>query len=175
MKRLHTLVASLLAVVLTACGGGGDDRLPVNQLGVLQGPLADDAQRVFVASASAEPGRPWIIGEGQFSATDLAPVAAAWRAGQPVVLFNAVQAEADALTAALGIPSPRLLLQPTDVVAMRPKANGYCLFTTMVYPPDDVQVIGPDGEISLDPVWESPAQREAARMNEVVQWLASPC
>lgn len=172
-----TLSATVLAAALLAGCGGGDDRLAVSLLGSLDGRLADNAAATLSVSSAASSTQPWIIGEGQFSATDLAPVAAAWRNGQPVALFNAVQSEVDQLSAALGVPTKRLALQPTDVYLLRPKGtSGYCIYSFMVYPPDDgAMVIGPDGEISLDPVWSSEEQRRQALMDEVVKYMQLPC
>lgn len=147
----YTTVAFALLAMLSGCGGGDPGegaRLPVQWVGQSQGVLVDNATQLLVAGGGATD--PLVVGEGELDGQMRERLAAHYRAGHPIVMFDATAAEIGQLRAAVGLtPEYKLPAGVTTVEAYALDASRAGVHELVLLPPSTRPIV------RLDPVAES--------------------
>ena len=146
----HTAAALALLAMLSACGGGAGDaeRLRVQWVGQSEGVLVDNAAQLLVPGGGV--GDPLVVGEGELGGQMRERLAAHYRAGHPIAMFDATAAEIGQLRAAVGLsPEYKLPTGVTTVEAYALDASRAGVHELVLLPPSTRPIV------RLDPVSES--------------------
>ena len=146
----HTAAALALLAMLSACGGGAGDaeRLRVQWVGQSEGVLVDNAAQLLVPGGGV--GDPLVVGEGELGGQMRERLAAHYRAGHPIAMFDATAAEIGQLRAAVGLsPEYKLPAGVTTVEAYALDASRAGVHELVLLPPASSPIV------RLDPVSES--------------------
>lgn len=137
---------------------GNAGKLPVRQLGILSGVLADDAAAYFDLTGQSS-GRPLLLGVGAFVEENRDIIRRTFGEGMPVALFDATAADIATLRSLAGLASVRVLpdgVEKAEIYAIDSDSEGNLYDFSLL----------PDTEENLD----SPAQ-QGSRLRLLADWL----